>query len=59
MHLQDAYTRVMSVAKMQQHIDEAARTERVKLAPYFTTICESLAGSMIDRQQAHFSSLRI
>lgn len=47
-HLQDAYTRVMSVAEMQRHIDDAARAETVKLAPYFTTICDSLAASMID-----------
>ena len=47
-HLEDAYARVMSVATIQRHIDDAARTETVKLAPYFTTICESLAHSMID-----------
>ena len=47
-HLQDAYARVMSVATMQRHIDDAARTETVKLAPYFVTICDSLADSMVD-----------
>ena len=47
-HLEDAYARVMSVATIQRHIDDAARTETVKLAPYFTKICESLAHSMID-----------
>ncbi|CAN3989302.1 sensor histidine kinase [Methylocystis bryophila] len=47
-HLEDAYARVMSVATIQRHIDDAARTETVKLAPYFTTICDGLAHSMID-----------
>jgi chemotaxis protein methyltransferase CheR len=50
-HLQDAYSRVMSVATMQRHIDDAARTETVKLAPYFTTVCDSLAKSMIDDEK--------
>jgi len=50
-HLEDAYARVMSVATIQRHIDDAARTETVKLAPYFTTICESLAHSMIDDER--------
>jgi len=50
-HLQDAYARVMSVATMQRHIDDATRSETVKLAPYFTTVCDSLAGSMIDDEK--------
>jgi two-component sensor histidine kinase len=50
-HLEDAYARVMSVATVQRHIDDAARTETVKLAPYFTTICDSLAHSMIDDER--------
>jgi two-component sensor histidine kinase len=50
-HLEDAYTRVMSVAKMQRHIDIAAGSDTVDLVPYFTTICNSLAGSMIDDQR--------
>ncbi len=50
-HLQDAYARVMSVATMQRHIDDATRAETVKLVPYFTTICDSLAGSMIDEHR--------
>ncbi len=50
-HLQDAYTRVMSVATMQRHIDDAASTNVVEIAPYFTTICESLAGSMIGEEK--------
>jgi two-component sensor histidine kinase len=50
-HLEDAYARVMSVASIQRHIDDAARTETVRLAPYFTTICDSLAHSMIDEER--------
>lgn len=50
-HLQEAYTRVMSVAAMQRHMDDAARAEVVAIGPYFTTICDSLAGSMIDEER--------
>jgi two-component sensor histidine kinase len=50
-HLQDAYSRVMSVAAMQRHIDDAARTKVVAVVPYFTTICDSLAGSMIGEER--------
>jgi two-component sensor histidine kinase len=46
-HLEDAYSRVMSVATLQRHIDDAAKTKVVDVVPYFTTICDSLAGSMI------------
>jgi two-component sensor histidine kinase len=50
-HLQDAYSRVMSVATMQRHIDDAARSKVVDVVPYFSTICDSLAGSMIDGEK--------
>lgn len=50
-HLQDAYNRVMSVATMQRHIDDAARTKVVATVPYFTTICQSLSGSMIGEER--------
>jgi two-component sensor histidine kinase len=46
-HLEDAYSRVMSVATLQRHIDDAAKTKVVDVVPYFTTICDSLASSMI------------
>lgn len=50
-HLQDAYTRVMSVATMQRHIDDASRAKVVDVVPYFTTVCDSLAGSMIGEER--------
>lgn len=50
-HLQDAYTRVMSVATMQRHIDGAAKTKIVDVVPYFTTICDSLGASMIGEER--------
>jgi two-component sensor histidine kinase len=50
-HLQDAYTRVMSVATMQRHMDDAARAKVVDIGPYFRTICDSLAGSMIGEER--------
>jgi len=46
-HLQDAYQRVMSVATLQQHIDTAARIDRIEMAPYLSKLCDSLAASMI------------
>ncbi len=50
-HLQDAYSRVMSVATLQRHIDTAGRTELVEVAPYLTTLCDGLAASMIGEEK--------
>jgi two-component sensor histidine kinase len=45
-HLQDAHTRVMSVAALQQQL-AASSVAEVELRPYFTTLCESIGASMI------------
>ena len=45
-HLFDAHQRVMSVASLQQQL-AASRAGDVQLRPYFTTLCESIAASMI------------
>ena len=50
-HLQDAYSRVMSVATLQRHIDTAGRTELVEVAPYLTTLCDGLVASMIGEEK--------
>jgi two-component sensor histidine kinase len=50
-HLQDAYSRVMSVATLQRHIDAAGRTELVELSPYMTALCDSLSASMIGEEK--------
>ena len=49
-HLQDAHSRVMSVATLQQQLAES-RLGDVKLRPYFTELCASIGASMIhDRE---------
>lgn len=45
-HLQNAHSRVMSVAKVQQHL-AATRLGDVELRSYFTALCASIAASMI------------
>ena len=46
-HLEDAHKRVISVAAVQDHLHAAARSGSVDTVPYFTTLTESLAQSMI------------
>ena len=46
LHLHDAHSRVMSVAKVQQHL-AATRLGDVELRPYLTALCASIAASMI------------
>ena len=46
-HLEDAHKRVVSVAAVQDHLHSAARVGSVHTVPYFTTLAESLARSMI------------
>ncbi len=50
-HLEDAYSRVMSVATLQRHIDTAGRTELVEVVPYLTTLCDALAASVIGEEK--------
>ena len=45
--LQDAHSRVMSVASVQKHLQPTARGEPIEVGPYLTTLCASLAQSMI------------
>ena len=45
-HLHNAHSRVMSVAKVQQHL-AATRLGDVELRPYFTALCASISASMI------------
>jgi two-component system, sensor histidine kinase PdtaS len=45
-HLNDAHTRVMSIAALQQQLS-ASRVSDVELRPYFTTLCKSIGASMI------------
>jgi two-component sensor histidine kinase len=45
-HLQDAHSRLMSIAAVQQHL-AASRLGTVELRPYFVQLCKSLGASMI------------
>jgi two-component sensor histidine kinase len=44
-HLHDAHDRVMSVAAVQQHLQQSLGD--VEVSPYLTKLCDSLASSMI------------
>jgi chemotaxis protein methyltransferase CheR len=49
-HLHDVHKRIISVAAVQKQLNAAgasAATGSVDIAPYFTSLCESLATSMI------------
>ena len=46
-HLQDAHSRVMSVASVQKELRATARGEHITVGPYLTRLCDSLAKSMI------------
>ena len=50
-HLQDAHRRVMSVAAVQSHLQASSWGDEIEVAPYLTTLCESLAKSMIYDQR--------
>jgi two-component sensor histidine kinase len=45
--LQDAHNRVMSVAAVQRHLHVSGAIGPIAMAPYLTTLCESLKSSMI------------
>src|ERR1700681_404975 len=46
-HLQDAHSRVMSVAAVQNHLHATAQIGSIEMAPYLSRLCEALAESMI------------
>ena len=46
-HLQDAHARVLSVAAVQQHLQPLGHGAAIEIGPYLTTLCASLAKSMI------------
>jgi chemotaxis protein methyltransferase CheR len=46
-HLQDAHRRVMSVAAVQEHLHAAEGIDHIEVSGYLTTLCSSLAASMI------------
>jgi len=50
-HLRDAHERVMSVAAVQSHLHASDGVEMIKVGPYLTKLCASLASSMIGGEQ--------
>jgi len=47
LHLQDAHSRVMSIAAVQAHLHASAAGGPVQITPYLSKLCETLATSMI------------
>jgi two-component sensor histidine kinase len=47
LHLQDAHSRVMSIAAVQEHLHASAASGPVEITPYLSKLCETLATSMI------------
>jgi two-component sensor histidine kinase len=46
-HLEDAHKRVLSIAAVQKQLHASGATGAIKIAPYLSQLCESLATSMI------------
>lgn len=46
-HLEDAHERIMSIATVQQQLDPGGLDEEIALGPYLSSLCASLARSMI------------
>jgi two-component sensor histidine kinase len=47
LHLQDAHSRVMSIAAVQEHLHTSTTDGPVEIVPYLSKLCGSLATSMI------------
>lgn len=52
-HLMDAHQRVRAIADIQRHLQPSFVDDRVELAPYLTSLCRSLAASMVEPGQPH------
>jgi chemotaxis protein methyltransferase CheR len=50
-HLQDAHTRVMSIAAVQQQLHASGVVGPIEMAPYLTRLCATLATSMIGSER--------
>jgi two-component sensor histidine kinase len=46
-HLEDAHERIMSIATVQKQLDPVSLGEEIAVAPYLTSLCASLARSMV------------
>jgi two-component sensor histidine kinase len=46
-HLEDAHSRVISIATVQKHLHGSVANSIIEMGPYLETLCEALAKSMI------------
>jgi two-component sensor histidine kinase len=46
-HLEDAHSRVISIATVQKHLHGSVANSIIEMAPYLATLCTALAQSMI------------
>jgi chemotaxis protein methyltransferase CheR len=51
-HLRDVHKRVMSIATVQHQLRPTGLADEIELGPYLSTLCDSLAGSMIGDDKA-------
>jgi two-component sensor histidine kinase len=51
LHLQDAHKRVMSVAAVQEQLHASGVSGPIKMVPYLSRLCETLATSMISENR--------
>jgi len=49
--LEDAHSRIMSIAAVQKHLHASAVDGSVELIPYLTSLCEAISHSMISDDQ--------
>lgn len=47
LHLEDAHDRILSIATVQRNLDVTSKDDRVHVTGYLTTLCESVAKTMI------------
>ncbi len=49
--LEDAHSRIMSIAAVQKHLHASAGSGSIALIPYLTSLCEAISHSMISDDQ--------
>ena len=54
-HLEDAYSRVLSVATLQNLLKASGKGEHVDVSTYLVTLCRSLSESMIGERSLDFT----
>jgi two-component sensor histidine kinase len=57
-HLQEAHSRVLSMAAVQTHLHSAGQIGSIEMAPYLSRLCEALAESMVGESRPIFVECR-